>query len=110
MHQSTLENLFFFFLMLRRPQRYTQLRTLFPYTTLFRSDQLHESVDQLKDNAARLATPGPSSRSKRSEEHTSELQAPSVISYAGFCLKKQQGTRPALSPRLKSVIYIIAGL
>src|SRR5213595_2205724 len=28
---------FFFFLMIRRPPRSTQLRTLFPYTTLFRS-------------------------------------------------------------------------
>src|SRR5213595_186710 len=28
----------FFFLMTRRPPRSTQLRTLFPYTTLFRSD------------------------------------------------------------------------
>src|SRR5213595_4176704 len=26
---------------------------------------------------------------KRSEEHTSELQSPSVISYAVFCLKKK---------------------
>ena len=25
---------------------------------------------------------------KRSEEHTSELQSPSIISYAVFCLKK----------------------
>src|SRR6187399_2138440 len=29
--------LFFFFLMIRRPPRSTQQRTLFPYTTLFRS-------------------------------------------------------------------------
>src|SRR5213595_1719372 len=29
--------IFFFFLMIRRPPRSTQLRTLFPYTTLFRS-------------------------------------------------------------------------
>src|SRR5213595_1952884 len=29
---------------------------------------------------------------KRSEEHTSELQSPSVISYAVFCLKKKNRT------------------
>ena len=29
-------------------------------------------------------------RSKRSEEHTSELQSQSTISYAVFCLKKKQ--------------------
>src|SRR5881397_191985 len=30
---------FFFFLMIRRPPRSTRLNTLFPYTTLFRSDR-----------------------------------------------------------------------
>src|SRR5216117_2744683 len=34
--------LFFFFLMIRRPPRSTQGRTLFPYTTLFRSPLRHE--------------------------------------------------------------------
>src|SRR5213595_4290046 len=29
-------------------------------------------------------------RAGRSEEHTSELQSPSVISYAVFCLKKKK--------------------
>src|SRR3546814_9030650 len=32
--------LFFFFLMIRRPPRSTRTDTLFPYTTLFRSDDL----------------------------------------------------------------------
>src|SRR5213595_2283906 len=32
---------------------------------------------------------GPQIRVYRSEEHTSELQSPSVISYAVFCLKKK---------------------
>src|SRR3546814_18631145 len=31
--------MFFFFLMIRRPPRSTRTDTLFPYTTLFRSDQ-----------------------------------------------------------------------
>src|SRR5213595_1991797 len=35
------------------------------------------------------------SMSLRSEEHTSELQSPSVISYAVFCLKKKR-TRPSI--------------
>src|SRR5213595_4317078 len=35
-----------------------------------------------------------SAGSWRSEEHTSELQSPSVISYAVFCLKKQKQTVP----------------
>src|SRR3546814_13724504 len=32
-------HVFFFFLMIRRPPRSTRTDTLFPYTTLFRSDQ-----------------------------------------------------------------------
>src|SRR5213595_1039073 len=32
-------------------------------------------------------------RHARSEEHTSELQSPSVISYAVFCLKKKNKSR-----------------
>src|SRR5216117_3177391 len=36
---STLNFFFFFFLMIRRPPRSTQGRTLFPYTTLFRSPE-----------------------------------------------------------------------
>ena len=32
----------------------------------------------------------------RSEEHTSELQSPYVISYAVFCLKKHLTHRPGL--------------
>src|ERR1051325_7467189 len=42
-----------------------------------------------------------SSTAGRSEEHTSEIQSPYVISYAVFCLKKQQQWRTppgALTP------------
>src|SRR6267154_4994105 len=56
---------FFFFLMIRRPPR----STLFPYTTLFRSlarGRLHHAGYHA------MSTPA----SKRSEEHTSELQSP----------------------------------
>src|SRR5438093_9063715 len=65
--------LFFFFLMIRRPPR----STLFPYTTLFRS----ETRMPLK-RATSLPRPTISSRRPmgvysitRSEEHTSELQS-----------------------------------
>src|SRR6476660_252116 len=65
--------LFFFFLMIRRPPR----STLFPYTTLFRSER-----HALPDDASRL--PGPARRlvdagRHRSEEHTSELQSPAHL-------------------------------
>src|ERR1019366_10400705 len=57
----------FFFLMIRRPPR----STLFPYTTLFRSPI---SVGRSSGSAS---APVSSStvRSRRSEEHTSELQS-----------------------------------
>src|SRR2546423_7564706 len=60
----------FFFLMIRRPPR----STLFPYTTLFRSD--------VSGDVPVLLRPGVVSKedllkiiSQRSEEHTSELQS-----------------------------------
>src|SRR6516225_10918650 len=70
----------FFFLMIRRPPR----STLFPYTTLFRSD--------FGAGLARTAAPaGTCPCTCRSEEHTSESSHMS-ISYAVFCLKKKKKT------------------
>src|SRR5260370_26278840 len=64
--------LFFFFLMIRRPPR----STLFPYTTLFRSDLDVAELGMLERvpcNEARgfVVRVDPT----RSEEHTSELQS-----------------------------------
>src|SRR3546814_5445843 len=42
-----------------------------------------------------------SSRTRRSEEHTSELQSLMRISYAVFCLKKKKTTITAHKPRVK---------
>src|SRR3546814_8354239 len=92
---------FFFFLMIRRPPRSTRTDTLFPDTTLFRSQRdgepaqgdapLLEEQRRAVDRAmavvrrrAEEAGPG-----ERSEEHTSELQSLMRISYAVFCLKKK---------------------
>src|SRR3712207_8334666 len=76
----------FFFLMIRRPPR----STLFPYTTLFRSSTaspIDEVTQKRSPNVAtahsRITSAGASSssapawrtRSRRSEEHTSELQS-----------------------------------
>src|SRR2546426_3425377 len=58
---------FFFFLMIRRPPR----STLFPYTTLFRSQRLPLDA-RVSHRAAQDPVPG----ADRSEEHTSELQSP----------------------------------
>ena len=106
----------FFFLMVRRPPR----STLFPYTTLFRSIStdmpaldgyrdlvsvvgsaadlaiaLDDAARGARGRAAQWAAYVQQDRVKteswdRSEEHTSELQSQSTISYAVFCLKKKK--------------------
>src|SRR2546430_9004246 len=71
--------IFFFFLMIRRPPR----STLFPYTTLFRSRVIlatqllviFPGTPQRKVVAPGVAEPAKS----RSEEHTSELQSQSNL-------------------------------
>src|SRR5256884_7696668 len=60
---------FFFFLMIRRPPR----STLFPYTTLFRS-QRRRQVKLLISKAVRVLA-NHRTQHARSEEHTSELQS-----------------------------------
>src|SRR5881628_3480440 len=76
----------FFFLMIRPPPRSTRQSTLFPYTTLFRSRWSQEACS--KPLRSRMWTlPRLYSRS---EEHTSELQSLTDISYAVFCLKKKK--------------------
>src|SRR3546814_19400911 len=90
----------FFFLMIRRPPRSTRTDTLFPYTTLFRSNQDSAALAALAraDVLIRRNANTASARSgtlveARSEEHTSELQSLMRISYAVFCLKKKKKTK-----------------
>src|SRR3546814_11640055 len=100
-----------FCLMTRRPPRATRTDTLFPYTTLFRSDDLAQrgaglqrdvflrpgleraqaiaawrQVAELGQPLARRQT---ALQPDRSEEHTSELQSLMRNSYAVFCLNKK---------------------
>src|SRR3546814_4391664 len=95
--------------MIRRPPRSTRTDTLFPYTTLFRSEgagyrrpyrSLQAAFRCVRRQVSwRTGNPmGFSEHMKkaslvgaffvRSEEHTSELQSLMRISYAVFCLKK----------------------
>src|SRR3546814_9464444 len=89
--------------MIRRPPRSTRTDTLFPYTTLFRSDRRGVSPAQPRrprvalDSGRRLRLRLGTERGhrgredlRRSEEHTSELQSLMRISYAVFCLKKKK--------------------
>src|SRR3546814_3924432 len=101
--------------MIRRPPRPTRTDTLYPYTSLFRSAadigpdrvDLHERLfrrvrRQLEQRRHVRDILHPLGRQReqrhqlarlqlgavRSEEHTSELQSLMRISYAVFCLKK----------------------
>src|SRR3546814_8615585 len=101
--------------MSRRPPISTRTDTLFPYTTLFRSQVAVMRVQCVLNAAAqvcrlrffapcwkvrdlhRKTAPGAAQPRRvekyRSEEHTSELQSLMRISYAVFCLKKQINRR-----------------
>src|SRR3546814_7322553 len=88
--------------MIRRPPRSTRTDTLFPYTTLFRSDGIApdadgnlgvevQSLDAAGDPTGAVTyTDDEGVYFNRSEEHTSELQSLMRISYAVFCLKKKK--------------------
>src|SRR3712207_7849832 len=101
----------FFFLMIRRPPR----STLFPYTTLFRSDQLVDGLLDLGREGPRLGRerlvevlldPVPVDaqrdlvrRAQRQEVEGVDRKSTRLnsshanISYAVFCLKKKSTTR-----------------
>src|SRR5438067_6295832 len=66
---SKLEFDIFFFFMIRRPPR----STLFPYTTLFRSDTTCAVYGTRKPGGS--ANAAMAAATSRSEEHTSELQS-----------------------------------
>src|SRR2546430_11025810 len=79
---DTLPFLTIFFLMIRRPPR----STLFPYTTLFRSQSQTNEISSLisGQQVSQLATNGRNvtalaALGTRSEEHTSELQSQSNL-------------------------------
>src|SRR3546814_4362721 len=102
-----------FFLIIRRPPRSTRTDTLFPYTTLFRSNCFRprvtkdllrpvsfitsqtvpnatRSINDIRAGAVKFSYQPAVRSSRRSEEHTSELQSLMRISYAVFCLKKKK--------------------
>src|SRR3546814_9657217 len=102
------------FLMIRRPPRSTRTDTLFPYTTLFRSEVDREFFASLVNGDffevelhCVVAFDGRCTFSGhgRSEEHTSELQSLMRISYAVFCLKKKhkQSHKPQATYYIASI-------
>src|SRR3546814_2604444 len=87
--------------MIRRPPRSTRTDTLFPYTTLFRSP--------LCCSSAQFGTTLPGRRgsaistTRRSEEHTSELQSLMRNSYAVSCLQKKYAKNKCAAHRESSL-------
>src|SRR5256885_16299971 len=80
---------FFFFLMIRRPPR----STLFPYTTLFRSiSRRNRSVPRRAASSGRSTL----TATRRSEEHTSELQSPCNLVCRLLLEKKKTSTHTTL--------------
>src|SRR5687768_18345208 len=86
--------------MIRRPPR----STLFPYTTLFRSDRVRHAValQEAGDDLAKLHAETADLDllvDARSEEHTSELQSRlHLVCRLLLEKKKQQHPRPGQSP------------
>src|SRR3712207_7058510 len=93
----------FFFLMIRRPPR----STLFPYTTLFRSDEVHPAAvaerrivaERQQDRRRRLARRGEAAFAHQplvaevgalDRKSTRLNSSHANISYAVFCLKKKK--------------------
>src|SRR2546426_7686366 len=72
--------------MIRRPPR----STLFPYTTLFRSQPL-ERIERL-DEMLRHEPEGRSNTVRQDRKSTRLNSSHLVISYAVFCLKKKKPT------------------
>src|SRR2546423_7682342 len=102
--KATYTLLFFFFLMIRRPPR----STLFPYTTLFRSNEHAPGFDGHTRRHGDVLHVSGLGRAQlvRSEEHTSELQSLAYL-VCRLLLEKKTNTL-SLIPFLHRVILLIS--
>src|SRR2546422_8122608 len=89
----------FFFLMIRRPPR----STLFPYTTLFRSQVVRHRTRRRTSAERYLRAPGPYP-TPRSEEHTSELQSRLHLVCRLLLEKKKKNKKKAKRPTPNNTI------
>src|SRR5690349_24221548 len=99
--QFSLLWLFVFFLMIRRPPR----STLFPYTTLFRSSRGRRcGRNSLRPRNRCLRPAGHRDRliSRRSEEHTSELQSRRDLVCRLLLEKKKKKKKKKIKQRTKT--------
>src|SRR2546430_3336938 len=101
----------FFFLMIRRPPR----STLFPYTTLFRSQGARAAGDEAREALQGRAGCGVHVRARRalhvadppgarSEEHTSELQSQSNLVCRLLLEKKKKKIRASMTHDVESCV------
>src|SRR5258708_31904043 len=96
--QSFLPSLYFFFLMIRRPPR----STLFPYTTLFRSNQFLSGHDARRRHVQCCKSLDMRHWTcLRSEEHTSELQSPDHL-VCRLLLEKKKEADPSENRKIAS--------
>src|SRR5438132_5991943 len=100
---------FFFFLWIRPPPR----RTLFPYTTLFRSRH-HVGLRAHVRPAARVGSGSRredrrTRRPRRDRKSTRLNSSHTVISYAVFCLKKKNARHGTRACRRNSSTHEVAG-
>src|SRR5206468_13040267 len=77
---------FFFFLMIRRPPR----STLFPYTTLFRSEHIYMSYRGVRHGPPEVMARLAAGESVEDRKSTRLNSSHDQISYAVFCLKKKK--------------------
>src|SRR2546430_7887077 len=86
--------------MIRRPPR----STLFPYTTLFRSDAARRQAEhgRAREDAEEHLDFEAVSRKPDADRKSTRLNSShSQISYAVFCLKKKKKTRSSICPLVK---------
>src|SRR2546430_10318674 len=108
--------IFFFFLMIRRPPR----STLFPYTTLFRSERraadggreetsLPLAAERRREHGQERDDRDPPhpDGGVRSEEHTSELQSQSNLVCRLLLEKKNKHDTTTLSPYIPTMLQSV---
>src|SRR5690349_24161712 len=97
---------FFFFLMIRRPPR----STLFPYTTLFRSQAQQRNQPEQRHVAQclerRLAELARERRACQDRKSTRLNSSHVEISYAVFCLKKKKKQKNTHTTTQNKTTYI----
>src|SRR5712675_2999617 len=94
---------FFFFLMIRRPPR----STLFPYTTLFRSNCMAHADRQRPAPDVGVVVRHPATRAIQLDRKSTRLNSShGYISYAVFCLKKKKKKKKNYRPEKKPHIKI----